>query len=296
MPSFLGEGQGLLGLLKAKSKAQGHPFGRLPLNKKLRFLFPHIRPRTLGMDTTAVVFRRLLLFLPLALALFGSAWAKGPPAAEEKETPLREALSLEATASEEVFPDRAAAVLVARKEGTELSTLAQGVAELVSKALAELKKTPGLQVATGGYETLPRWKTVNNRAERDGWIVQGRLFLESGNFETLGQVLGKWGNELQVESTSYRLSSELQEREEKVLTEKAIQKFLSRAKEAAQALGYRGYRLGKIQLGNLEQAPSGPVPRAYMQAPEAARFAPLPLQAAPLHVSVTVRGTVELQR
>src|SRR5688572_30835691 len=113
--------------------------------------------------------RRTLAVLALA------AFATHAALAEDK--PMQnDVLNLEATVSSEVAPDLAVVTLAATREGNDAGAITSEVNQILARALAEAKATPGVQAASGGYSTYPRF---DNKGQRTGWQVRAELILKS---------------------------------------------------------------------------------------------------------------------
>ena len=150
-----------------------------------------------------------------------------------------------------------------------------------------------------GISTQPRWKTVNNQSQRDGWTVRAGLVLKSRDFAALGKIVGQLAQQgFMIESNGFEVSKALRDREETALIDAAIADFKAKAATAARALGYGGYTLRTLQIEPLQG--QLPEPRPMMMraaAPMAAEQAPtVPLATALTPLQLTVQGSVQLTR
>lgn len=221
----------------------------------------------------------------------GLALAAAAPPSPAGDPPLTyDRVTLGASASREVQNDRLVAVLVARREGGDAPRLAGEVSSLVRQALEQARQVEGIKVQTLSYDTQP----VYRQEERVGWRVSQSLRVESGDAQRLGDLLGELQKDLTLESLGYAVSPERTAAAEDELMQEALRTFERRARQVASQLGRPAYRLVSLEV----RSPALPSPRAYgAMATMAARAdGPPAIEGGTQTVTVTVTGTVELQR
>jgi predicted secreted protein len=229
--------------------------------------------------------------IPQTLVLLALA---APPltltAAEEPLTYDR--VSLGYGASREVENDTLVAVLYAQREGGDTARLADEVNKAVTKALERAKQVEGVKVQTLDYHTSPVYQQQNIA----GWRVTQSLRLESQDAGRLGRLVGDLQKDLAVQSVSYTVSPAQRRTAEDALIGEAVQGFEKRAALVASQLGRSSYRLVSLEV----DTGGGAVPRPVMLQARgmaiAAEAAPPAFDAGTQTLTVTVRGTVELQR
>lgn len=208
-------------------------------------------------------------------------------------------VDLQASAQVEVVPDLAVMTLAAERSGTDPASLTAQVSKTLEAALQQARTVPGVQASSGGLNTQPRWKTVNNQSQRDGWTVHAELILKSHDAAALGKLAGQLAQQgLMIESNSFEVSRALREREETALIESAIARFKAKATTAAHALGYAAYTLRSLQIDPLQGPTPPPYPmRMRAEAAIAADSAPaVPLAAGRLPLQLNVHGSIQLIR
>ncbi|MGC9163600.1 MAG: SIMPL domain-containing protein [Thiomonas sp.] len=208
-------------------------------------------------------------------------------------------VDLQASAQVEVVPDLAVMTLATERSGTDPASLTAQVSKTLEAALQQARTTPGVEASSGGFSTQPRWKTVNNQSQRDGWTVRAELILKSHDVAALGKLAGQLAQQgLMIESIGFEVSRALREREETALIESAIARFKAKAATAARALGYAAYTLRSLQIDPL-QGPT-PSPRPMLMRAEAAIAADsapaVPLAAGRVPLQLNVHGSVQLTR
>ncbi|MDY0331108.1 MAG: SIMPL domain-containing protein [Thiomonas sp.] len=207
-------------------------------------------------------------------------------------------VDLQATAQVEVTPDLAVMHLAAERSGPDPASLTAQVSKSLEAALQRARAVSGVEASSGAFTTQPRWKTVNNQSQRDGWTVRAGLVLKSHDFAALGRIAGQLAQQgFMIESSGFELSKALRDREETALIESAIARFKAKAATAAHALGYGGYTLRTLQIeptqGQLPQ------PRPMMMRAEsmvAAESPAVPLATGRTPLQLTVQGSVQLTR
>lgn len=238
-------------------------------------------------------FQKTLVLSIASLALCSVAWAQADP-----PQPVG-VVDLQATAQVEVVPDLAVITLAAERSGADSASLTAQVSKTLDAALQQARTVSGVEASSGGFSTQPRWKTVNNQSQRDGWTVHAGLILKSHDLAALGKLAGQLAQQgLMIESNGFELSHALRDREETALIESAITRFKSKAATAARALGYASYTLRTLQIGSVQG--QMPQPRPMLMRAEAAMAADnapaVPLATGRTPLQLTVQGSVQLTR
>jgi predicted secreted protein len=217
----------------------------------------------------------------------------GPAAAAtDGRDPLTyDRVTLAAAATREVDNDTLVVTLAAQREGGDPGRLADEVNRTVRKALDQARTVEGVRAQTLDYQTTP----VYRDQQVVGWRVSQSLRLESEDEARLGTLLGELQKDLAVRSVDYAVSPARRAEAEESLTREALDAFSRRAQLVAQQLGRPGYRLVEIVVETAGEPLPRPMPMA-MRAAAMAEAAPPALEAGTQTVTVTARGTVELER
>ena len=235
-----------------------------------------------------------LCFASLLLCANAQAQTVGQPAPGV----VSGVVDLQATAQVEVAPDLAVMTLAVERSGAEPAVPTAQVSKALDAALQQARAVSGVEASNGAFTTQPRWKTVNNQSQRDGWTVRAGLVLKSRDFAALGRLAGQLAQQgFMIESSGFELSKALRDREETALIDTAIAAFKAKAATAARALGYSGYALRTLQIEPVQG--SSPSPRPMLMraaAPMAAEEAPaVPLATGRTPLQLTVQGSVQLK-
>ena len=229
--------------------------------------------------------------------LFAGVATKNAIAQSATPSPLRDALTLDATAAIEVIPDLAVITMVAEAQGSDAAAITREVQTAVNAALAQAKSSPSVEARTGGFSTSARY---NNKGARDAWSVRAELVLKGKDFAVLGGLAGKLAQQkMMILSSAFELSRELRDKEEQALIERGISAFRSKALVASRAFGFANYSLREVNLASINAASPMPEPRVFaMRGPAAAAqdAEPVAIVGGKVTLSLTVSGTVVMSK
>lgn len=224
---------------------------------------------------------------------FAQAQAPNAPAMAESTNRSPE-MTLQAAASSEVKQDTVRISLSAEVEAPDQPAAGKKLTSVLDDVVKRARDTKGVEVRTGGFNV---WPNTNSKGKIASWRGQGEIVLESKDFEAAAALAAKLSDKTAISSIGFSLSRPAREAEERKLLKEAAQAFKDRALAAANAFGFSGYRLSKLELGGS----GGPVPMPRMLGAAMAKdasggYSPdVPLEAGDVTVSVAVNGTIVLQ-
>jgi predicted secreted protein len=237
------------------------------------------------MDTPAR--RRVFQGVACALSAAGSLSAAAYPAAAPAATPT--VLHLTQSAERQLPRDRLHVELRAETTADTPQAVEAAINALMAKALAEARRTAGVEVATGSY-TVYRTGPAN---EPPHWTGRQSLTLTGADFGPLLKLAGRLqAAGLVMSNLTYDVAPKTVRGAEDALTVEALAALRQRAAAIAQQLhlavvGYRDLTIGNAGTDG------GPRPLFAMQAKAAAMPAPV-AAAGEATVSVTVSADVLL--
>lgn len=203
--------------------------------------------------------------------------------------PLADVVNLQAEASREVENDQLVAVLAAEAQGANPAELAEAVNKKMAEALKAAKSVPAVKVRSGNYQTFPQ-RGKEGRIE--GWQVSQELRLESGDVAAAAKLIGRLQQGLNVRSMAMRLAPQTRRAAEDGLIAEAVSAFEARAEVVRKALKAKGYGVRELNIGA-----GGGGPRPMQSELAVARgAAPVAVEAGVSQVTVTVSGSIQLQR
>ncbi len=224
------------------------------------------------------------------------AQAQAPAAAPVVEPSANRSpeLTLQAMASSEVKQDTVRIALSAEVEAPDQPTAGQKLTAALEDAVKRARDTKDVEVRTSNFNV---WPNMSNKGKIASWRGQGEIVLESKDFAAAAALASKLSDKTAISNISFSLSPAAREAEERKLLKDAAQAFKDRALAAANAFGFSGYRLSKLELGGSGGAV--PMPRMMGAAMAKDSFssagANVPLEAGNVTVSVSVNGTIVLQ-
>jgi len=224
--------------------------------------------------------RSIIGILALASAC---AWAADPAAPAAPAAPT---VSVSASATTSVANDRMFAWLRAEADNADPAKAAAEVNGKIGKAIARAKATPGVEVKTSGYSSYQIGEKLTTR-----WRVQQSISLESGDFAALAGLLTRLQAEdgLVMSGMSFSVSNEARRKAEDALTQEAIKGWQARAQSASKALGFDGFRVGRVNV--MADGPMRPQPMMRMAAASAGASAPpVNAEGGNTDITVTVQG------
>ena len=195
----------------------------------------------------------------------------------------------------EVPQDILAISLTTSRDGLEAATVQTQLKQALDVALAQARQStePGLMdVRTGNFSLYPRF---GKDGKTNGWQGSMELVLEGRDFLRITSTAGKIQT-LTVGQVSFSLSREGRAKVETEAQAMAIDRFKVKALEVSKGFGFSGFSLREITVDSNDQGRT-PQPRMLsMQAKSMVSESPIPVEAGKNAVSVTVSGTIKMQR
>ncbi len=215
--------------------------------------------------------------------------------ADDATRPIADVLNLDATVSSDVVPDLAVITLAIVREGPDVAPLTNDVNQALAKAFADAKAVPGVVASNAGYTTSPRYDSRGSQTTRTGWEVSAQIVLKSKDFNALGGLVGRLGQSLQIVGSGFELSPELRAHESAALIDRGARAFQDKAAATTRAFGYGGFSIRQVTIS--DGAQSGPRPMLRIaNAMSVSSPAPMPIEAGPVTLSLTVGGSVQMRR
>ena len=153
-----------------------------------------------------------------------------------------------------------------RGGGADQPATGKKLSALLDDVVKRARDTKGVEVRTGNYNV---WPNTGSKGKIAGWRGQGEVILES-----ISRPPPRWRRSCRTRPrspASVSLSRAAREAEERKLLGKR-RKPSDRALAAANAFGFSGYRLSKLELGG--SGGPGPMPRMMAMAKDAGAAPP----------------------
>ncbi|WP_434516748.1 SIMPL domain-containing protein [Dechloromonas sp. ARDL1] len=199
-------------------------------------------------------------------------------------------IDLSAEASRPAANDMVRASVFSEATGSNPAELARRVNGDIAEALKVIRDRKGVSVKSGNQSTYP----VYTQARKiDGWRMRSELLIESKDFGTVSDLLGRLQQmRLAVGDISQMPSPETRHQAEDEAMREAIRAFQNRAALIADTLG-KGWKIKQMNINQAGGMPPTPMPRVRAAA-MMAEAAPAPLEAGESVVTTNVSGQIEL--
>ena len=229
-------------------------------------------------------------FFLVGLSILGAAAAHADTMA-----PPSGVVHLSSTATAEVAKDLMSVALTTTREGPDANAVQAALKQALDAALADARrvaKTGQVELQTGNFSLHPRY---TNKGQMSGWSGTAELLIEGRDMAAIGQLAGRIST-LTINRVGYSLSRETREKSEADVATQAIARYRAKAADYAKQFGYGGYTLREVNVMSSEPPPGGPIPMMRAQAMAKSDESALPVEAGKAVVSVTVQGTVQMNR
>lgn len=210
----------------------------------------------------------------------------------QHEAPL-DVINLQAEASREVDNDQLVAVLAAEAQGANPAEVAESVNKKMAEALKLAKEVPSVKLRSGNYQTFPR---PGKDGRIENWQASQELRLESADFAAATRLIGRLQQGLNVRSLGLRLAPQTRRAAEDALITEAIGAFEARAELARKAMKAKGYRVRQMSIGTAGGPRPVPYAQQYDGAAARAAGSPVAIEGGASMVTVTINGSIKLER
>jgi predicted secreted protein len=203
-------------------------------------------------------------------------------------------MTLQANASADITQDTVQMTLALDVDAPTQAAAGQQLNARLADLMKRAKGTANVDAHSGSYSV---WPMNDNKGKVTSWHGRADIVLESRDFEAASRLAGELGDKSAISNIQFTLSRQARAAAEQRLLTQVADAFRDRAKAAATAFGFSGYRIVKLDLGG-SGAPPMPRPRVMAMASMAksdARAPDVPLAPSDETVSVGVTGTIALQ-
>ena len=144
----------------------------------------------------------------------------------------------------------------------------------------------------------PRYEfSDKGKRTQTGWEEQAVLQVESKNFDAVNKLIAETRSEADLESLSFRVSKQSREDTVDTVSKAALKRFRERAAMLAKDMGFRNYKIVRLDFGQIGNRSVDSAPVHMMREKAASdEAASVPEQTAPgtEEISITVRGTIQM--
>lgn len=200
-------------------------------------------------------------------------------------------INLDASATRDVENDELVTRLQVIEDGRDPAKLTDLVNQKTALVLDAVKNFPDIEAETSGYNTRP----IYDNGKITAWQVSQQLTLETGNFDQMSQFIADISSLANIQAMQFQVSDEKAEQVKQELLRQAIANFKDKAKLVASEFDRSGYELVNLSIDGNYFTPRPVMERAAMMSADAmGKGAPAALAGGSNEVSVTVRGSIQL--
>ena len=200
-------------------------------------------------------------------------------------------IDLTAEASHPAANDMVRASVYSEASGSNPADLARQVNGNIGEALKLIREKKGVTVKSGNQSTYPIY---TQSRKIDGWRMRSELLIESKDFGTVSELLGRLQQmRLAVGDIAQMPSPETRRQAEDAAMREAIRAFQNRAAVVGEQLG-KGWKIKQMHINQGGGMPM-PLVRGARAAMMAAEAAPAPIEAGESTITTNVSGQIELE-
>lgn len=200
-------------------------------------------------------------------------------------------VNLDASASRDVENDELVTRLQVIEDGRDPAKLTDLVNQKTALVLDAVKNFQNIEAETSSYNTRP----IYDNGKIASWQVSQQLILETSNFDEMSQFVGDISSLANIQSMQFQVSDDKAEEVKQALLKEAIANFKNKAKLVATEFERSGYELVNLSIDGNNFTPRPVMERAVMMSADAmSKSAPAALAGGKNEVSVTVRGSIQL--
>lgn len=201
-------------------------------------------------------------------------------------------VNLDASATADVDNDELVTRLQVIEDGRDPAKLTDLVNQKTTLVLDAVKHFEDIQAETSSYNTRPLY----HDGKITSWQVSQQLTLETGNFEQMSRLVADISSLANIQSMQFQVSKSKAEDVKQGLLKQAIANFKDKAKLVANEFERSGYELVNLSIDGNHFSPMPVMERATMMSADSmAKGTPAALSGGSNEVTVTVRGSIQLQ-
>lgn len=200
-------------------------------------------------------------------------------------------INLDASAQQDVENDELVTRLQVIEDGRDPAQLTDLVNQKTALVLDAVKNFKDIEAETSSYNTRPIYKNGTITS----WQVSQQLTLETGNFDQMSQFIADISSLANIQAMQFQVSDARAEKVKKALLKQAISNFKDKAGLVATEFDRSSYELVNLSIDGNYFSPRPVMERAAMMSADvASKGAPAALAGGSNEVSVTVRGSIQL--
>lgn len=155
------------------------------------------------------------------------------------------------SASSEVPRDTMTVRLNVQAEGSDRATVNREFVRKFNSLNYKISSNRQFKSELLGRNAYPNYQYKNGKRTQIGWLESADVKVESTDFTALNRLIAEAQNEANVEQTYFSVSKKKREEVVDSVSKAALLRFKDRASTLAKTLGFSGYKIVKLNLGQL---------------------------------------------
>lgn len=201
------------------------------------------------------------------------------------------------SASVELLRDTMTAHLRVYEEGRNRETVSGNFVKKLNNVTRKATASP-FKSELLHRSASPRYEyDSKGRRTQTGWEEQAVVQVESRNFEALNKLIAESQSDANLESLTFKVSKQNRQDALDEVSKAALARFKDRAASLTKAMGFRNYKIVRLNFGQIGNRPINNGAQMMRAAKaSAAESAPVPEHTGPgtEEVSITVHGTIQM--
>ncbi|UOO81040.1 SIMPL domain-containing protein [Uruburuella testudinis] len=205
------------------------------------------------------------------------------------------------SANAEVPRDTMIIRLTVNEEGRDRAVVNRAFVRKYNTLTQRIEANRAFKSELLGRNAYPRYEYKNGKRTQIGWQETAQIKVESKDFTALNRLIAEAQNEANLQNTSFSVSKQKREEVIDEVSKAALARFQSRAETLARTLGFRGYKIVSLDLGQIGNQEvmsayadaAAPMALRAMKAGSAGEIAETPNPGTE-QISITVNGTIQL--
>ena len=229
-----------------------------------------------------------------ALLLAALAAAAAPAVAE----PLNyNVIEFAESASTEVLQDTMIIGLEVNQEGRDRAEVNRAFMQKYNQLNRRISANKALKSELQGRRASPLYQYKNGKQTQIGWQENAQIRVESTDFTAINQLIAQAQNDAALQYTQFSVSKKKREAAIDEVSKAALKRFRARADTLVQTLGFSGYKIVRLNLGQIgNQSAEYAAAPMMMRAAKADSMGGMPETTNPgtEEIRITVNGTIQM--
>lgn len=206
-------------------------------------------------------------------------------------------MSFEESAHSEVARDTMSVVFTLDEEGSNRSAVGRNFVNRLNR-FQRTADAMGLKVELLSRHAQQRYEYKNGKRMQNGWQERARVKVSDQDFAKINRLIADTQSYAGVGGTYFSVSKAKREQVIDTVSQAALLRFKDRATLLSRTLGFGGYKIVNLDLGEVGNSRVGYAAPVSMMMKSAAVAESMPVADTPdpgsEEITITVRGTIQM--